>query len=60
MFKKDEKVFLSYAKRPTKRVPWILDSLESVQYQGPSKTGRHCWPLERVARCLGSEKPRHL
>jgi hypothetical protein len=26
--------------RPTKDVPWILGSLESVRYQGPSKTGR--------------------
>jgi TIR domain len=26
--------------RPTKNAPWILSSLESVEYQGPSKTGR--------------------
>jgi len=26
--------------RPTKDAPWILDSLQSVQYQGPGKTGR--------------------
>jgi hypothetical protein len=26
--------------RPTKDAPWILDSLKSVQYQGPGKTGR--------------------
>jgi len=26
--------------RPTKDVPWILGSLDSVRYQGPSKTGR--------------------
>ncbi len=26
--------------RPTKDAPWILDSLQSVRYQGPSKTGR--------------------
>jgi hypothetical protein len=26
--------------RPTKDAPWILDSLQPVQYQSPSKTGR--------------------
>lgn len=26
--------------RPTKDAPWILDSLQSVRYQGPGKTGR--------------------
>ena len=26
--------------RPTKDAPWILDSLQSVQYQSPGKTGR--------------------
>lgn len=26
--------------RPTKNAPWILSSLESVQYENPSKTGR--------------------
>jgi hypothetical protein len=26
--------------RPTKDVPWILGSLESVEYKGPGKTGR--------------------
>lgn len=26
--------------RPTKKAPWILDSLESVTYESPSKTGR--------------------
>jgi len=26
--------------RPTKDVPWIVGSLESVEYRGPSKTGR--------------------
>jgi hypothetical protein len=26
--------------RPTKDTPWILDSLQSVQYQSPDKTGQ--------------------
>lgn len=26
--------------RPAKDAPWILDSLESIRYQGPAKTGR--------------------
>ena len=26
--------------RPTKNAPWILDSLESLKYESPSKTGR--------------------
>ena len=26
--------------RPTKDAPWILDSLQTVQYQSPGKTGR--------------------
>ncbi|MGA7411945.1 MAG: toll/interleukin-1 receptor domain-containing protein [Bryobacteraceae bacterium] len=26
--------------QPTKDIPWILDSLQSVQYQGPGKTGK--------------------
>jgi TIR domain-containing protein len=26
--------------RPTKNAPWILDSLQSVRYQSPGKTGR--------------------
>ena len=26
--------------RPTKHAPWILDSLEPVQYQSPGKSGR--------------------
>jgi hypothetical protein len=26
--------------RPTKDAPWILDSLRTVQYQSPGKTGR--------------------
>jgi hypothetical protein len=26
--------------RPTKNAPWILDSLQSIQYQSPGKTGR--------------------
>jgi TIR domain len=26
--------------RPTKRAPWILESLHPVQYKSPSKTGR--------------------
>jgi hypothetical protein len=26
--------------RPTKRAPWILDSLQPVRYESPSKTGR--------------------
>lgn len=26
--------------RPTKDAPWIFDSLQSVRYEGPGKTGR--------------------
>jgi TIR domain len=26
--------------RPTKRAPWILESLQPVRYESPSKTGR--------------------
>jgi hypothetical protein len=31
--------------RPTKDAPWILDSLQSVQYQSPGKTGRQIMEL---------------
>jgi hypothetical protein len=33
--------------RPTKDAPWILNSLQSIQYQSPGKTGR------QIAELLG-------
>jgi TIR domain len=32
--------FIPVTIRPTKDAPWILDSLQSVRYQNPDKTGR--------------------
>jgi hypothetical protein len=31
---------ISVMLRPTKRAPWILDSLQSVPYESPSQAGR--------------------
>jgi TIR domain len=46
--------------RPTKRVPWILDSLESVQYQGPSKTGRQIVDLLSESHDASEAKSRAI
>lgn len=43
---------------PTDDAPWILDSLESVRYQGPSKTGRQIVELLTHSPDAPEAKPR--
>ena len=38
--------------RPTKRAPWILESLHPVRYESPSKTGRKIVDLLSQPRLL--------
>jgi len=46
--------------RPTKDVPWILDSLESVNYHSPSKTGRQIVDLLSQEHDAAEAKSRAL
>jgi hypothetical protein len=43
---------------PTEDAPWILNSLESVRYQGPSKTGRQIVELLSQSPNAPEAKPR--
>jgi TIR domain len=43
---------------PTDDAPWILDSLESVRYRGPSKTGRQIVELLTQSPNAPEAKPR--
>jgi hypothetical protein len=44
--------------RPTKDAPWILDSLQTVRYQSPSKTGRQIVQLLRESEHASEAKTR--
>jgi hypothetical protein len=46
--------------RPTKNAPWILGSLESVQYESPSKTGRQIADLLSQPHDASEAKSRAL
>jgi hypothetical protein len=46
--------------RPTKDAPWILDSLQSVQYKSPGKTGRQIIELLAQAPHAPDAKSRAL
>lgn len=46
--------------RPTKDAPWILDSLQSVQYQSPRQTGRQIVELLAKAPHAPEAKSRAL